>query len=52
MVRALEQTVKLPVNANVHGPYAAAIGAAVLGYTRLTKAGPAASVAPLVGAVG
>lgn len=39
MVRALEQTVKIAVNADLRSHHAAAIGAALLGYSRLVKLG-------------
>lgn len=47
MVRALEQTLKLPVNTDPRATYAAAIGAASLGFRRLERVGPEGA-APLV----
>jgi activator of 2-hydroxyglutaryl-CoA dehydratase len=39
MVRALEQTTKMPVNADPRAHHAAALGAALLGHARLVKLG-------------
>jgi len=39
MVRALEQTAKMPVNTDLRSHHAAAIGAAILGHSRLQKLG-------------